>query len=78
MKIRDLFRKYEELEKITSSYEDDETKEEEWGKAYEKEFAAYSELATEIMNLIKVDRKTANEMIVTKRNELRNLINRIA
>ncbi len=78
MKIRDLFRKYEELETITSSYEDDETKEEEWGEAYEKEFAAYSELAAEIMNLIKVDRRTASEMIVTKRNELRNLINRIA
>ena len=77
MIIKNLFTKFEELEAITESI-DIEENEEAWDKAYTEEFNAHKALAEEIMKLINCDRGTANKMIATKRNELRNLIERIA
>ena len=51
-----------------------ETNENAWDKAYELEYEAFCELVTEIMNLIKCDRPTANAMITKKRTNLKALV----
>lgn len=77
MKIKNLFKTFEELEKITESINIEEN-EDAWDEAYTNEYNAHNALAEEIMELINVDRGTANKMIATKRNELKALIERIA
>lgn len=80
MTIKELFKKLEELEKITEKLENDETKEDEWNEAYEREFAAHEILVNEIVKISagRIERKTANAMLITKRNELKAIIARLA
>jgi hypothetical protein len=73
MKLKELLTKLEKAETLTESI-DMETNENAWDKAYELEYEAFCELVTEIMNLIKCDRPTANAMITKKRTNLKALV----
>ena len=73
MKLKELLTKLEKAETLTESI-DMETNEDAWDKAYEFEYEAFCELATEIMNLIKCDRPTANTMITKMRPNLKALV----
>lgn len=73
MKLKELFISFEKAEAFTESIDID-TNEDAWDKANEEEYKAFCELAVEIMNLIKCDRKTANAMITHKRDNLRALV----
>ena len=46
-------------------------------EAYKSEYEAFCELADEIMNLIKCDRKTANAMIIHKSDNIQALVYRM-
>ena len=75
MKLKELYEKFEKAEAITESIDYDD--EEAWDEAYKAEYEAFCELADEIMNLIKCDRKTANSMIMHKRDNLKALVDRM-
>ena len=75
MKLKELYEKFEKAEAITESIDYDD--EEEWDEAYKAEYEAFCELADEIMNLIKCDRKTANAMIMHKRDNIKALVARM-
>ena len=76
MKLKELFINFEKAEALTDSIDID-TNEDAWDKANVAEFDAFRDLANEIMNLIKCDRKTANAMIMKKRENLRALVARM-
>nr|DAF89287.1 MAG TPA: hypothetical protein [Siphoviridae sp. ct6GI21] len=76
MKLKELFINFEKAEALTESIDID-TNEDAWDEANESEYNAFFELASEIMNLIKCDRKTANAMITHKREKLRALVAKI-
>jgi hypothetical protein len=76
MKLKELFINFEKAEALTESIDID-TNEDAWDKANESEYNAFFELASEIMNLIKCDRKTANAMITHKKEKLRALVARM-
>lgn len=76
MKLKELFINFEKAEALTDSI-DIETNEDAWDEANELEYNAFFELASEIMNLIKCDRKTANAMITHKRDNIRALVARM-
>ena len=87
MKIKKLFKELEaaeiEMDKIDAIYELDAENEEvenAWMKAYEKENEAFENVVKEIVTISAgmIDTKTARTMIRAKRNELKNLIARIA
>ena len=75
MKLKELYEKFEKAEAITESIDYDD--EEAWDEAYKAEYDAFCELADEIMNLIKCDRKTANSMIMHKRDNIKALVARM-
>ena len=75
MKLKELYEKFEKAEAITESIDYDD--EEAWDEAYKAEYEAFCELADEIMNLIKCDRKTANEMLTDKREDIKSLVARM-
>lgn len=76
MKLKELFINFEKAEALTESIDID-TNEDAWDKANGSEYNAFFELASEIMNLIKCDRKTANAMITHKKEKLRALVARM-
>lgn len=76
MKLKELYEKFEKAEALTESIDID-TNEDAWDAANESEYNAFFELASEIMNLIKCDRKTANAMITHKMENLRALVARM-
>lgn len=76
MKLKELFINFEKAKTLTDSIDID-TNEDAWDKANEAEYKTYYALASEIMNLIKCDRKTANAMITYKREKLRALVARM-
>ena len=75
MKLKELYEKFEKAEAITESidYDDEAT----WDEAYKAEYDAFCELADEIMNLIKCDRKTANAMLTDKSEDIKALVARM-
>ena len=75
MKLKELYEKFEKAEAITESIDYDD--EEAWDEAYKSEYEAFCELANEIMHLIKCDRKTANAMIMHRRDNLKALVARM-
>jgi hypothetical protein len=76
MKLKELYEKFEKAEALTESI-DIETNEDAWDEANESEYNAFFELVSEIMNLIKCDRKTANAMITRKRDNIKALVARM-
>ena len=76
MKLKELYEKFEKAEALTESIDID-TNEDAWDEVNESEYNAFFELASEIMNLIKCDRKTANAMIMHKRDNLKALVARM-
>ena len=75
MGLKELYEKFEKAEALTESIDyDDEAA---WDEAYKAEYEAFCELADEIMNLIKCDRKTANAMLTDKREDIKALVARI-
>ena len=76
MKLKELYEKFEKAEALTESIDID-TNEDAWDEANESEYNAFFELASEIMNLIKCDRKAANEMIMHKRDNIKALVARM-
>lgn len=76
MKLKELYEKFEKAEALTESI-DIETNEDAWDEANELEYNAFFELASEIINLIKCDRKTANAMITRKRDNIKALVARM-
>ena len=76
MKLKELYEKFEKEEALTESI-DIETNEDAWDEANESEYNAFFELASEIMNLIKCDRKTANAMIMHNRDNIKALVARM-
>lgn len=76
MKLKELYEKFEKAEALTESI-DIETNEDAWDGANVSEYNAFFELASEIMNLIKCDRKTANAMITRKRDNIKALVARM-
>lgn len=74
MKLKELYEKFEKAEAILESIDDDEAA---WDEAYNAEYEAFCELANEIMRLIKCDRKTANAMIIDKREDVKALVARM-
>lgn len=75
MKLKELYEKFEKAEAILESIDDDD--EAAWDEAYNAEYEAFCELANEIMHLIKCDRKTANAMIIDKREDVKALVARM-
>ena len=75
MKLKELYEKFEKAEAITESMDQDD--EVAWNEAYKAEYEAFCELADEIMNLIKCDRKTANAMLTDKREDIKVLVARM-
>lgn len=87
MKIKELFKELEEAEKrsnaIDEAWENDYENEEleaAWLEAYNKEADALNALITEIVNVTAgvIEPKTAKMMVISKRDELKALIERIA
>lgn len=76
MKLKELFINFEKAEALTERIDID-TNEDAWDEANESEYNAFFELSSEIMNLIKCDRKTANAMIMHRRENLRALVARM-
>ena len=75
MKLKELYEKFENAEAITENTDyDDEVA---WDEAYKVEYNAFCELASEIMHLIKCDRKTANAMLTDKREDIKALVARM-
>lgn len=72
--LKELYEKFEKAEAILESIDDDEAA---WDEAYNAEYEAFCELANEIMRLIKCDRKTANAMIIDKREDVKALVARM-
>lgn len=83
-RFADLFRSFEKLESETeklmdeSSSEDFEKADAEWMDAYKKEFTAHCSLVDYMVEILEIDRPTARKMLATKRDEIRNLVNRLA
>lgn len=85
--IKKIFAQFEKAEKISNdlyeALEQDPMNEElesKWDAAYEKEYAEHEALVNEIIKITSgmIDHETANAMIRTKRQELKNLISRLA
>lgn len=76
MKLKELYEKFEKAEALTESIDID-TDEDAWDEANESEYNAFFELASEIMNLIKCDRKTANAMIMRRRDNIKASVARM-
>ena len=74
--VKRIIWKIWKAEALTESIDID-TNEDAWDEANESEYNAFFELASEIMNLIKCDRKTANAMMTHKRENLRALVARM-
>lgn len=87
MKIKDLFKTYEELnqkaneaDEAWNSEPENEELEEAFDEAYEKEYEAFENLVTEIERLTNgmIDKQTAGVMVRSKREELKAIVERIA
>ena len=85
--MKELFKKYEELEAITNRLEEaieadpeNEELETAWNKAYKNEYKAFEALIDKIVSISHgmIDNKTARAMIITKRKELKALVARMA
>lgn len=87
MKIKDLFKTYEELNQKANEADEawnnepeNEELEEAFYEAYEKEYEAFENLVTEIERLTNgmIDKQTARVMVISKREELKAIVERIA
>ena len=87
MKIKDLFKTYEELNQKANEADEawnnepeNEELEEVFDEAYEKEYEAFENLVTEIERLTNgmIDKQTAGVMVRSKREELKAIVERIA
>lgn len=85
MKIKELFKNYEEAKAETNRIEAEEERnganadtEAAWDKAYEVEHKAWTELKEEIKKLINVDDDTAKRMIATRYDDIKALLERLA
>ena len=87
MKIKDLFKTYEELNQKANEADEawnnepeNEELEEAFDEAYEKEYEAFENLVTEIERLTNgmIDKQTARVMVISKREELKAIVERIA
>ena len=87
MKIKDLFKTYEELNQKANEADEawnNEPENEElegaFDEAYEKEYEAFENLVTEIERLTNgmIDKQTAGVMVRSKREELKAIVERIA
>lgn len=87
MKIKDLFKTYEELNQKANEADEawnnepeNEELEEAFDEAYEKEYEAFENLVTEIERLTNgmIDKQTAGVMVRSKREELKAIVERIA
>ena len=87
MKIKDLFKTYEELNQKANEADEawnnepeNEELEEAFDEAYEKEYEAFENLVTEIERLTNgmIDKQTAWVMVRSKREELKAIVERIA
>lgn len=87
MKIKEMFKALEaaeaEMDIIDAKYDEEPENEEvevAWTKAYEKEHEAFTAVVNEIVKISNgmIDSKTAATTIRAKREELKNLISRIA
>ena len=87
MKIKDLFKTYEELnqkaneaDEAWNNWPENEELEEAFDEAYEKEYEAFENLVTEIERLTNgmIDKQTAGVMVRSKREELKAIVERIA
>ena len=69
-----------ELDEALESDPENEELENAWNEAYEREWNASEALINEIVKITNgmIDNTTARKMIAMKRNELKNLISRIA
>ena len=79
--IRESLDRLEALEKITEGTEkawcdcpEDTELENDFDKAYEKEYEEYKVLAMLIADYLEIDDKTARNMIRTKRNEVKGIL----
>lgn len=77
MKLKELYEKFEKVEAILELESVDDDDEAAWDEAYNAEYEAFCELANGIMRLIKCDRKTANAMIIDKREDVKALVARM-
>ena len=87
MKIKDLFKTYEELNQKANEADEawnnepeNAGLEEAFDEAYEKEYEAFENLVTEIERLTNgmIDKQTAGVMVRSKREELKAIVERIA
>ena len=86
-KLKELFNQLElaeaetiRLDSLVEENPEDETLEEAWDTAYKKEYDIKMLLASHIVEMTsgKIDLKTANMMILSKREQLKTLILKIA
>ena len=86
-KLKELFNQLESaeaetirLDSLVEENPEDESLEEEWDTAYKKEYDIKMSLASHIVEMTseKIDLKTANMMILSKREQLKTLILKIA
>ena len=86
-KLKELFNQLESaeaetirLDSLVEENPEDESLEEEWDTAYKKEYDIKMLLASHIVEMTsgKIDLKTANMMILSKREQLKTLILKIA
>ena len=86
-KLKELFNQLElaeaetiRLDSLVEENPEDETLEEAWDTAYKKEYDIKMLLANHIVEMTsgKIDLKTANMMILSKREQLKTLILKIA
>ena len=75
MGLKESYEKFEKAEAIIESVDVDDVAA--WDEAYKAEYEAVYELVNEIMHLIKCDRKTANAMIIDKREDIKALVARM-
>lgn len=82
MELKRLWKEYkaaaavsDELDARWDAGEDVET---EWDAAYKIEHEAFEKVVEEIANLIKIEKKTARTLILSKEEMIENLLNRVA
>ena len=83
--VRESLKRLSELELIANELdsrwqEDPENEELEnaFDQAYEKEYRLHDEVCKMVVELIGVDYKVAKQMIMTKRNDIENLLSKTA
>ena len=87
MSLKELFTKWEELNMIANAADDawaenpeSEELEQAFDNAYEAEWNVFNQMLDKIVEMTngQIDKYTANKMVRTKRNEIKQLIERMA